>query len=476
MFARDAGVNSPADLIGKTDFDLVWRDRAEAYRADDARVIDSKVPKLSYEEPQTAPDGHTIWVRTSKVPLQDADQNVIGILGIFEDITAHKHAEETRQRLTRALRILSKCNQVLVHVQNEQALLNEICQLVVDNGYLMAWVGFADDDADKTVRPVAQSGTGEGYLAKARITWADTARGQGPTGTAIRNRATVVNQNCLTNPRMAPWRESALEQGYQSSVALPLVCDHLVLGAFTLYAPEPNAFMPEEVGLLEELAKDMAFGIVTLRTRAERDRIVLEQQQHAEQLRQSLEDSVRAIAATVEARDPYTSGHQSRVGQLAVAISKTIGLAAEMQHGIWLAAIVHDLGKISVPAEILSKPGRLTDVELMLVRQHVQRGYDILKDIKFPWPLAKIVLQHHERMDGSGYPQALPGGQILLESRILAVADVVESMVSHRPYRPALGVEAALAEIARGRGTLYDAQVVDACLSVFREQKFVFSS
>ena len=476
LFAIDAGFTRPDELIGKTDFDMGWNDLAEIYRADDLRVMESEVPKLAYEEPQTSHEGKIIWVRTSKVPLRDAEQNVIGILGVFEDITAHKQAEETQKRLTRALRILSKCNQVLVHVQNEQELLDEICQLVVENGYLMAWVGFAENDTAKTVRPVAQSGAGDEYLDRANITWADTERGQGPTGTAIRTGLTVVNQDYLSNPRMAPWRESAMERGYQSSAALPLLCDNKVLGAFTLYAPEPRAFIPEEVTLLEELANDLAFGIVTVRTRAEHDRIVAEQQQHAEILLRSMEDSIKAMAATVEARDPYTSGHQSRVSQLAVAISKEMGLPDETINGIGLAASVHDLGKISVPAEILSKPGGLTEVEFMLVKQHVQRGYDILKDIEFPWPLATNVWQHHERLDGSGYPQGLKGEQILLGSRILAVADVVEAMASHRPYRPALGIEAALEEIELRRGTRYDQDVVDACVKLFRQLAYKFPS
>ena len=474
LFAIDAGFTRPDELIGKTDFDMGWKDLAEIYRADDLRVMESEIPKLAYEEPQATREGRITWVRTSKVPLRDAEHNVIGILGVFEDITAQRQAEETQKRLTRALRILSKCNQVLVHVQNEQELLDEICQLVVENGYLMAWVGFAEDDIVKTVRPVAQSGATDEYLDRVNITWADTERGQGPTGAAIRTGLTVVNQDYLSNPKMAPWRESAMKLGYQSSAALPLVCDNKVLGAFTLYAPEPSAFIPEEVKLLEELASDLAFGIVTLRTKAERDRIAVDHQQHAEILLRGMEDSIKAIAATVEARDPYTSGHQSRVSQLAVAISKEMGLPDETINGIGLAASVHDLGKISVPAEILSKPGGLTEVEFMLVKQHVQRGYDILKDIEFPWPLATNVWQHHERMDGSGYPQGLKGEQILLGSRILAVADVVEAMASHRPYRPALGIEAALEEIELHRGTLYDQNVVDACIKLFHQRAYTF--
>jgi HD-GYP domain-containing protein (c-di-GMP phosphodiesterase class II) len=173
-------------------------------------------------------------------------------------------------------------------------------------------------------------------------------------------------------------------------------------------------------------------------------------------------------------RDPYTSGHQKRVAQLAVAIAGDLGLPKDEIHGIHLAASIHDLGKIRVPAEILSKPGKLTDIEYLLIKAHAQAGYDILKGIEFPWPLANIVLQHHERLDGSGYPQGLKGEKILLGARIIAVADVVEAMASHRPYRAAMGLDLALAEIERGRSTAYDLAVANACLKLFREVTFAF--
>jgi len=193
-------------------------------------------------------------------------------------------------------------------------------------------------------------------------------------------------------------------------------------------------------------------------------------------LRTSLLDSITALAAIVEMRDPYTAGHQHRVAQLAIAIAKELQLPAEQVEGIHLAGVVHDVGKIRVPAEILTKPGKLTGLEFSIIKEHAQNGYEILSNIDFPWPIAEIVLQHHERLDGSGYPQALNNGKVLLEAKILAVADVVESMMSHRPYRPALGIDAALENIALNKGTLFDPSVVDACIKLFRESDFNFSS
>ncbi len=193
-------------------------------------------------------------------------------------------------------------------------------------------------------------------------------------------------------------------------------------------------------------------------------------------LRTSLLDSITALAAIVEMRDPYTAGHQGRVARLAVAIARELQLPDEQVEGIHLASVVHDVGKIRVPAEILNKPGKLTSLEFDLIKEHAQNGYEILKTIDFPWPIAQIVLQHHERLDGSGYPQALMGDQILLEARIMVVADVVESMLSHRPYRPALGVDAALKEITAHKGSLFDPAVVEACLRLFRERGFDLAS
>ena len=198
-------------------------------------------------------------------------------------------------------------------------------------------------------------------------------------------------------------------------------------------------------------------------------------QQSFKKLRNALEGTIHAMSLAVEMRDPYTAGHQKRVTDLAVAIARELDFSADKIDGIRMAGLIHDIGKISVPAEILTKPGRITEKEFALIKDHPQIGYDILKKIEFPWPIAKIVMQHHERMNGSGYPQGLQGKYILLEARILAVADVVESIASNRPYRPAIGINEALKEINENKNVLYDAQVVDACLKLFSEHRFKFT-
>lgn len=204
------------------------------------------------------------------------------------------------------------------------------------------------------------------------------------------------------------------------------------------------------------------------------ERQTCELKRSLDKLRRTLNGIVKAMALVVEARDPYTAGHQERVARLARAIAEDLGLSSDQVKAVYVAGIVHDLGKIRVPAEILVKPGRLTRSEFNLLKDHPRTAYEILKEIDFHWPIAQIVRQHHEKLDGSGYPDGLRGDQILLEARILVVADVVESMASHRPYRPARGLNLALDEIAEQSGKLYDSRVVASCLRLFREKGFSF--
>ena len=199
-----------------------------------------------------------------------------------------------------------------------------------------------------------------------------------------------------------------------------------------------------------------------------------ELQNTLDKLQEVMGGIIQAMATALETRDPYTAGHQRRVADLACAIAVEMGLSEDELIGIRTAGALHDLGKIAVPAEILSKPSRLIETEFCLIKRHCQVGYEILQEIGFPWPVAQTVLQHHERMDGSGYPQGLSGEDILLEARVLSVADVVEAMASHRPYRPALGIDQALAEIFENKGKLYDPQVADACLRLFAATGFQF--
>ena len=293
-FARDAGFADPKEIVGKDDYQMGWRDQAESYRDDDLQVIESGCSKVLMEEPQTTPQGDTITLLTSKMPLRDSSGEISGVLGTYMDITERKVAEAK------------------IHRQ-------------------------------------------------------------------------------------------------------------------------------------------------------------------AQQLQRTVEGTVLAMSRVVETRDPYTAGHERRVAELAVAIGKEMGMAVEGLDALHLAGTIHDVGKIAVPAEILAKPGGLSEVEFSLIKGHPETGFDILGAIDFGCPVAELVRQHHERLDGSGYPRGLAGEDILPEACVLAVADVVEAMSSDRPYRAALGIEAALAEIRQHAGVKYDEAVVAACVRLFEEQGFEFT-
>jgi len=211
-----------------------------------------------------------------------------------------------------------------------------------------------------------------------------------------------------------------------------------------------------------------------MRDVTERKREAEEAKRSTEKLVNAMENTIGAMAMIVEMRDPYTAGHQRRVTQLACAIAKEIGLSGDQITGLRLAGLVHDIGKVRVPAEILTNPDGLSEAEFTMIKMHPVLGYEILKTIDLPWPIAHIIYQHHERMDGSGYPSGLSAKDIIVEARILAVADVVEAISSHRPYRPARGIDRALDEIWKNRGILYDATIAGACLKLFREQGFKF--
>jgi integral membrane sensor domain MASE1 len=246
----------------------------------------------------------------------------------------------------------------------------------------------------------------------------------------------------------------------QSALLVPLKVAGKTIGVLQLQSGRRDAYTQEAKSILCSLANVAAVAIQNARLYGT--------------IEKALDTTIRTLGLTTEMRDPYTAGHQRRVADLACAVAKEMHVEALSMRGIRAAGLVHDIGKLSVPAEILSKPSVLTPTEYSLVKGHAQTGYDILKGIVFPWPVAEMVLQHHERLDGSGYPQGLKGDKIVLGARILAVADVVEAMASHRPYRAALGIDKALEEIARGAGTVYDDQVASACLRLFAERRFAF--
>lgn len=228
--------------------------------------------------------------------------------------------------------------------------------------------------------------------------------------------------------------------------------------------------LPRENGYSEHLVKQLESKTILL------EKEIARHKQTEEKLRKTLNGTIQALGLVLERRDPFTAGHERRVSDLAGVIATEMGLPKDQVEGVIMAGSVHDIGKISVPVEILCNPGRLRHAEFAMIKEHCQTGYDILKGIEFPWPIAEIVLQHHERINGSGYPRGILSGDILIEAKIMCIADTVEDMSSHRLYRPALGIENALDEIVKNKGILYSPEVVDTCVRIFREKMFEFKN
>jgi putative nucleotidyltransferase with HDIG domain len=236
-----------------------------------------------------------------------------------------------------------------------------------------------------------------------------------------------------------------------------------------VYSAQPNTFGPDEITLFESLAHEIGFGLRAIERQHQLDIQIHEKELVQERLAGALRSTIEAMAKTMEWRDPYTAGHQKRVAQISMKIAKKLGMSSDEVQALYMAAMVHDIGKVAVPSEILTKPTHLTELEMKMVQEHAETGYQILKDIPFPWPIAKMVHQHHERLDGTGYPLGLVGDQICQEARILAVADTIEAMATHRPYRPARGLDTALEQIRIEAGTKLDAKVVDAVFALTKE-------
>jgi PAS domain S-box-containing protein len=528
-------------------------------------------------------------------PIRERD------LRISLEMAIYKHAAEAElKHLNQVLRAVRDINHLITQERDSRLLMEEACRILLrTRDYTLVWIGRPDSENGPIV-PIVRAGQHVDYLDVALEIRGRVGAENWPADRAYRSREPVIIRDTADDDSVGAWRDAAGRHGLVSLASIPIRHGHRRHGVLTVYADTVDIFGEEEVGLLTELAADLAYAIETLdeeaaRRRAEGDlkqakeyaeqllalipsglysvdskkrittwnrkaeeiigysadevigrdcgffalspcadlcglfaedvpkpitggeftikrkdgRIrfllknadllrdaaggiiggiesfedITERREAEERLRQSYQDLretfrevIKALSAAIEMRDPYTAGHQERVTRLAVAIAREMELAGETIAGIQIAGAVHDIGKLAIPAEILSKPTKLSTVEYSLIQSHPQIGFTILENIRFPWPIARIVLQHHERMDGSGYPNKVKGPDILIEARIIAVADVVEAMSSHRPYRAALGLEPALDEIAKGRSIWYDPSVVDACLKIVREARFTFDA
>jgi PAS domain S-box-containing protein len=419
-------------------------------------------------------DGSRVPVMISSSESLQLDGHRV-LIAEFRDTTDQEEKEHILSTQNWALTAYAGAALAIGEALSSEGLLNAICEAITrESVYTLAWVGIAENDPQKQVRVAAAAGSALDYLDGLRLSWSeDEPWGQGPVGTSIRTNHLQIMENSEELPNYRPWRERARRAGIRSAVSIPFSVDKGRRGALVVYATTPNAFETVAIDLFQHLAEQIGHGIREFDQKKilEEERLRLARTQA--QLTEALSAMVAPIVTAMEMRDPYTAGHQSRVAEIACAIGAEMGWTQERLAGLRVAAQVHDIGKISIPAEILTKPGKLNAAERAMINQHSEIGYTILKDIPFVWPIAEIVRQHHEKLDGSGYPRGLKGDEMLPEAKVLAVADIVEAMASYRPYRPGIELPIVLQEIEKDAGTKLDPETVRICVSLFREKHFM---
>ena len=456
---RDIFGVSREDLLGSVLFDDEWRVSDEAGSPLAPLEQPHRVALVTGEARQsvvtgfTLPDGRRRWLSVNVYPVSVED-TVIGVVTSYFDQTDRVVRDATMSMVSEVSRYVS-------FATDEADAQRHLCRYLVDEaGYALAWIALALPGEEYEVEYAFAAGETD-YLQAGMVSWSGTkANGLGPAGTCLRTGRVQVVSDLVNRSLYAPWRERAREFGLRSSVAIPFHPGGQ-RACLSVYSRHVDAFSPPVTHALQVMAREVEFGITHIRS--------------MNQVAGALDGILAALARITEARDPYTAGHQSKVGGLSAAIAAHMGIDAPTVELIRQAGDVHDVGKTAIASEILTKPGRLTPLEYQMVQRHARFGYDILAEANLPWPIADVALQHHERINGSGYPQGLAASEIILPARIVAVADVIEAMTNHRPYRSELGLERALDEVHSRAGELYDTDVVKNCVAIF-EAGFSFAS
>ena len=397
------------------------------------------------EERDIRTDKGLIYVEITASPIRSRTGGVIGGIEVVHDISERKLTEE-RQR------VVFEFTQKVNARPDLHYRLNQICSTVVQLGYRMVWVGLLDEAA-KEIIPTSQAGFENGYLSSIKIKYNDSPLGQGPTGRAIKSKQHVVQNNITTDPRYAPWKENAVKRGYKSSAAFPIVEEDEVVGVLNVYNIY-DEFPEKDISFLQSFANLCAPYIKNAELLANIQELFL--------------GTVNALSETITAKSQWTKGHLDRVKNIAVDTGKEMGMNKKDLKQLELASLLHDIGKIGTYEAILNKPAGLTEDEFSQIKLHAGKGAEMLSTIKQLREIVPLIKYHHERYDGKGYPEGLKGEEIPVMSRILCVADAVDSMLADRPYRKGMAMREIVEELSRGSGTQFDPLVINAFLRTLK--------
>lgn len=463
------GFPTEAEVIGRNAFDSIAPEDRERARKNLEKTLEQGFVR-DVEYTCIAEGGRAFPAELSASTITNSRGEVVGFVAVTRDVSDRHEARERLKHRLEFEEVVASASSKLANMspgELDSAIRETLASagrfLSVDRCVVYAVSG--DGERIRRTHDWCADGVEPETDETADLPWNDLSWGQEQLRSSD---YFAISSVADLPPKASAEKEKLLAQGVQAVIAVPIVAGGSPIGLLgaSMHRSE-RVWTPEAITLLRILGEMIG------NTQA-RNRAAATCEISLERTGEAMEGAVHALSRLAEVRDPYTAGHQQRVAELARAIAREMGLTDERAKGIHMASLLHDIGKIHVPGEILSKPGLLDDLERDIIRTHPKVGYDILYPVKFPWPVAEVALEHHERLDGSGYPQGLSGDEISLEARIVAVADIVEAMSTHRPHRPALSLDAAIAEISRNRGTLYDPEVVDACLKLLAEKRFRF--
>ncbi|HXD11321.1 MAG TPA: PAS domain S-box protein [Anaerolineales bacterium] len=444
------------EAIGKTTVELeIWRSRADRDHVMSAFQMHGQLKNAELDFRTRNGSYITCYFSAELIELEGEKC----LLSTIEDITDRKKAEARILRLNRLYATINQINQTIVRARDASSLFREICHVSTEHGqFRMAWIGLLDATRSR-VEPVVFAGEELGYLEKVQIEVHNELTGRGPTGTAIREERCIISQDIANDPRMIPWREAALERGYGSSAAVPLREKGRVIGALTVYANESQGFDEEDKGLLEQIGQDVSFALDSINAEIKRERAEAD-------LAEAYDTTLEGWAKALELRDKETEGHSRRVTETTVAVARALGFNDQELIHIRRGSILHDIGKMGIPDDILRKNGDLTAEERIIVNRHPITALNLLKPIAYLEEALDIPYCHHEKWDGTGYPRGLKGEEIPLSARIFAVVDVWDALSSDRPYRNAWPREKIEKYLIGESGKHFDPRVVNLFLQM----------